>query len=80
MFVVFGPLKHLNQRTFEAAGITEVFSDMNKGDWFWGGDRKYFRGFSDWNLRRDECLGPILEPFCDHGGQLWVIIPGNPFL
>jgi len=38
---------------FEAA-VTEVFSDMNKGDWFWGGDRKYFRGFSDWNLRRDE--------------------------
>ena len=29
---------------------------MNKGDWFFGGDRKYFRGFSDWNLRRDELL------------------------
>jgi hypothetical protein len=50
---------------FEAA-VTEVFSDMNKGDWFWGGDRKYFRGFSDWNLRRDEWLGWLGKLFCDH--------------
>ena len=36
--------------------VLAIFADMNKGDWFFGGDRKYFRGFSDWNLRRDELL------------------------
>ena len=38
-----------------------IFADMNKGAWFWGGDRKYMRLFSDWNLRNDE-LSPLASP------------------
>lgn len=50
--------------------VLAVFSDMNKGDWFWGGDRKYFRGFSDWNLRRDE-LSPLVSPSLDFLSPDW---------
>eukprot|EP00438_Fugacium_kawagutii_P002497 Skav209090 [mRNA] locus=scaffold207:843529:845505:+ [translate_table: standard] len=30
------------------------------GHWFYSGDRKYLRGFSDWNLRLDE-LNPLVS-------------------
>ncbi|CAK0835828.1 unnamed protein product [Prorocentrum cordatum] len=40
--------------------VLTMFSDLNKGMWFFGGgDRKYNRGYADWNLRRDE-LAPLL--------------------
>eukprot|EP00928_Gymnodinium_smaydae_P034368 TRINITY_DN24372_c0_g1_i1.p1 TRINITY_DN24372_c0_g1~~TRINITY_DN24372_c0_g1_i1.p1 ORF type:complete len:687 (-),score=118.37 TRINITY_DN24372_c0_g1_i1:167-2227(-) len=38
--------------------VLDIFADLNKGIWFFGGDRKYLRGYSDWNLRRDE-LSPL---------------------
>lgn len=47
--------------------VLAIFADMNKGDWFFGGDRKYFRGFSDWNLRRDELLGLFCGGIAGHG-------------
>lgn len=31
-----------------------------EGHWFYSGDRKYLRGFSDWNLRLDE-LNPLVS-------------------
>eukprot|EP00434_Breviolum_minutum_P019095 symbB.v1.2.016833.t1/scaffold1278.1/size127201/2 len=50
--------------------VLAIFADMNKGDWFFGGDRKYFRGFSDWNLRRDE-LSPVVSPSFDFLSEDW---------
>eukprot|EP00927_Polykrikos_kofoidii_P036128 TRINITY_DN30533_c0_g2_i1.p1 TRINITY_DN30533_c0_g2~~TRINITY_DN30533_c0_g2_i1.p1 ORF type:complete len:695 (+),score=98.16 TRINITY_DN30533_c0_g2_i1:133-2217(+) len=39
--------------------LMHLFSDLNKQYWFFHGDRKYLRGFGDWNLRRDE-LSPLV--------------------
>mmetsp|Transcript_108258 Transcript_108258/g.171114 ORF Transcript_108258/g.171114 Transcript_108258/m.171114 type:complete len:678 (+) Transcript_108258:62-2095(+) len=39
--------------------VLAILTDLNKGVWFFGGDRKYLRGFSDWNLRREE-LAPLV--------------------
>ncbi|CAE7220896.1 unnamed protein product [Symbiodinium sp. CCMP2592] len=41
--------------------VLAIFADFNKANWYWGGDRKYLRGYSDWNLRSDE-LSPLLSP------------------
>jgi len=42
--------------------VLVIFSDLNKGIWFFGGDRKYLRGYSDWNLRSDE-LSPLVPSY-----------------
>ncbi|CAK9002994.1 unnamed protein product [Durusdinium trenchii] len=52
--------------------VLAIFADMNKGTWFWGGDRKYFRGYSDWNLRRDE-LSPLISPRLEFLSYDWQI-------
>ena len=41
--------------------VLAIFADMNKGAWYFGGDRKYMRQYSDWNLRNDE-LSPVVSP------------------
>eukprot|EP00931_Biecheleriopsis_adriatica_P107275 TRINITY_DN81622_c0_g1_i1.p1 TRINITY_DN81622_c0_g1~~TRINITY_DN81622_c0_g1_i1.p1 ORF type:complete len:690 (+),score=138.74 TRINITY_DN81622_c0_g1_i1:74-2143(+) len=50
--------------------VLVIFSDLNKGIWFFGGDRKYLRGYSDWNLRRDE-LSPLVSPGLDFLSSPW---------
>eukprot|EP00929_Paragymnodinium_shiwhaense_P069258 TRINITY_DN34942_c0_g1_i1.p1 TRINITY_DN34942_c0_g1~~TRINITY_DN34942_c0_g1_i1.p1 ORF type:complete len:750 (+),score=190.85 TRINITY_DN34942_c0_g1_i1:96-2345(+) len=51
--------------------VLDLFSDLNKGIWFFGGgDRKYLRGYSDWNLRRDE-LSPLLPSELNFLSPLW---------
>eukprot|EP00440_Ansanella_granifera_P029618 gb/GFBE01032170.1/.p1 GENE.gb/GFBE01032170.1/~~gb/GFBE01032170.1/.p1 ORF type:complete len:688 (+),score=100.97 gb/GFBE01032170.1/:1-2064(+) len=50
--------------------VLVIFSDLNKGLWFFGGDRKYLRGYSDWNLRRDE-LSPLVSPGLDFLSLPW---------
>ena len=50
--------------------VLAVFADMNKGQWYWGGDRKYFRTYGDWNLRRDE-LSPLVDPSLDFLSEAW---------
>lgn len=50
--------------------VLVVFADMNKGLWFFGGDRKYLRGYSDWNLRRDE-LSPLVPSSLDFLSPAW---------
>ena len=41
--------------------VLAIFADMNKGAWYFGGDRKYMRQYGDWNLRNDE-LSPVVSP------------------
>jgi len=50
--------------------VLAIFSDLNKGLWFFGGDRKYLRGYSDWNLRRDE-LSPLVPSRLDFLSPAW---------
>lgn len=50
--------------------VLVIFSDLNKGIWFFGGDRKYLRGYSDWNLRRDE-LSPLVPGGLDFLSPAW---------
>merc|ERR550532_665699 len=51
--------------------VLAIFSDLNKGLWFFGGDRKYLRGYSDWNLRRDE-LSPLTPAALDFLTAPWM--------
>jgi len=60
---------------FSASGwpiypVLDIFSDLNKGIWFFEGDRKYLRGYSDWNLRSDE-LSPMLPSSLDFLSPAW---------
>ncbi|CAE8593747.1 unnamed protein product, partial [Polarella glacialis] len=50
--------------------VLAIFADLNKGLWFFGGDRKYLRGYSDWNLRRDE-LSILTPPNLDFLSEEW---------
>ena len=50
--------------------VLAVFADMNKGQWYWGGDRKYFRTYGDWDLRRDE-LSVLVEPSLAFLSSAW---------
>lgn len=50
--------------------VLVILSDLNKGAWFFGGDRKYLRGYSDWDLRRDE-LSPLIPSSLDFLTPQW---------
>jgi len=50
--------------------VLVIFSDLNKGIWFFGGDRKYLRGYSDWNLRSDE-LSPLVSRDLEFLSPAW---------
>eukprot|EP00428_Durinskia_dybowskii_P020222 CAMPEP_0170201676 /NCGR_PEP_ID=MMETSP0116_2-20130129/296_1 /TAXON_ID=400756 /ORGANISM="Durinskia baltica, Strain CSIRO CS-38" /LENGTH=302 /DNA_ID=CAMNT_0010451895 /DNA_START=1 /DNA_END=906 /DNA_ORIENTATION=+ len=50
--------------------VLVIFADLNKGLKFWGGDRKYLRGYTDWNLRRDE-LSPLVPSRLDFLSSAW---------
>lgn len=56
--------------------VLAIFSDLNKGIWFFGGDRKYLRGYSDWNLRSSE-LAPLAPPSLDFLSPEWKTAAGK---
>lgn len=56
--------------------VLAIFSDLNKGVWFFGGDRKYLRSFSDWNLRSVE-LAPLLPPSLEFLSPEWKVSAGK---
>ena len=54
------PFSSVSRSPWPIWHVLAIFSDQNKGNWYWGGDRKYLRGYSDWNLRNDE-LAPLVS-------------------
>merc|ERR1719201_1199501 len=64
------PFTRLAASGWPICSVLAIFSDLNKGIWFWGGDRKYLRSFSDWNLRSFE-LAPLVPPTVEFLSNEW---------